>query len=40
MTEDVDSFNMHFNGLQEIIRRRGGLGALQANPLLRLMIFW
>jgi hypothetical protein len=40
MTEEADSFNMHFDGLEEIVRRRGGLGALQANRMLCLMIFW
>src|ERR1700761_6502669 len=39
MFNDLPGALTHFNGLEEILRRRGGLGVLQ-NETMRTMLFW
>jgi len=38
MFNDIPGSSIHFSGLEEIIRRRGGVGSL--NSALRLVLFW
>ena len=40
MFNDVPGSKTHIIGLEEIIRRRGGLGTLNANPAMRMVLFW
>ncbi|KAF4626853.1 hypothetical protein G7Y89_g11305 [Cudoniella acicularis] len=40
MFNDVQGTLTHFNGLEAIIHRRGGLDALGSNPVLRIVLFW
>jgi hypothetical protein len=40
MFDDRKTVLTHFNGLEEIIRRRGGLETFRSNPVLRTVIFW
>jgi hypothetical protein len=40
MFNDIQGLMTHFNGLEEIIRRRGGLQALSLNPVIRMVLFW
>lgn len=40
MFNDSQGVLTHFNGLEELIRRRGGLGAFSSNPVVRTVIFW
>lgn len=40
MFNDIQGLLTHFNGLEEIIRRRGGLQALRSNPAIRMVLFW
>jgi hypothetical protein len=34
---DVPGSKTHMNGLEEIIRRRGGVGTLDSNPAMRMV---
>ena len=40
MFNDLQGSLTHFSGLEEIIRRRGGLSALRSNPVVRTVLFW
>ncbi|KAH8781576.1 hypothetical protein F5882DRAFT_519247 [Hyaloscypha sp. PMI_1271] len=40
MFNDVPGSKTHMNGLEEIIRRRGGVGTLDSNPAMRMVLFW
>jgi hypothetical protein len=37
---DSKMLNVHMNGLKLMIAQRGGLQILQADPVLRLILFW
>jgi hypothetical protein len=40
MFNDIQSLFTHFNGLEEIIRRRGGFQALNLNQAIIMVLFW
>jgi len=40
MFNDVPGSSTHLKGLEEIIRRRGGLGTLNSSPSMRMVLFW
>lgn len=40
MFNDLQGSLSHFNGLEEIVRRRGGLQAFASSPIVRTVIFW
>lgn len=40
MFNDVPGSKTHLDGLEAIIQRRGGLGTLNANPAMRMVMFW
>ena len=40
MFNDSQGVLTHFNGLEELIRQRGGLEAFSSNPVVRTVIFW
>ena len=40
MVGDMNSVQVHMDGLSHILGRRGGLDMLDLDPLLRIMLFW
>lgn len=40
MFNDINGALTHFNGVEAIIKRRGGLQCFKSNPVLRTVIFW
>ncbi|KFX97610.1 hypothetical protein V490_02708 [Pseudogymnoascus sp. VKM F-3557] len=40
MFNDINGALTHFNGVEAIIQRRGGLQCFKSNPVLRTVIFW
>ncbi|KAH7369531.1 hypothetical protein BKA65DRAFT_718 [Rhexocercosporidium sp. MPI-PUGE-AT-0058] len=40
MFNDAQGVLTHFHGLEEIIRRKGGMQVLGSDPVLRTMVFW
>ncbi len=40
MFNDIPGSKTHLTGLEEIIRRRGGLGTLDSKPAMRMVLFW
>lgn len=40
MFNDVPGSKTHLQGLEEILRRRGGLGTLDPYPAMRMVLFW
>jgi hypothetical protein len=40
MFNDFHGTLAHFNGLEEVIRRRGGLQVLKLDPIKLTVLFW
>jgi hypothetical protein len=40
MTENFIHWTAHMDGLENMMRLRGGIQAISSNVLLRLIIFW
>jgi hypothetical protein len=40
MVKDFEAWRQHINGLQEILRIRGGPDTLDANPAIRIGLCW